>query len=122
MSSRPNARLGDVTPAPKFSQPQLSSSGSGKKARLEVLPESEEDDTATVIQPMGREARRWTLEGTCYADTATELDDLDGEIVTLRHARHSGEVYVDGVDTDPAGKKDEDGWWYTYRIDLIEVR
>ena len=123
--TRPQTRLGPV----EFTQhphPELSSSGSGKNAQLEVLPQSEDDDTATVIQPMGREAREWTLRGTTTRANANALDELDGDVVSLRHARHSGDVYVSSVDTDPfGGGANPDGApeerWYTYTISLVEV-
>ena len=125
-TARPRTRLGSVE-FTKFPHPELSSSGSGKSAQLEVLPQSEDDDTATVIQPMGRESREFTLRGTTTRANATALDELDGDIVTLRHARHSGEVYVESVDTDPFGGTDDpdgdpDQRWYTYRVSLVEVR
>lgn len=125
-TERPQTRLGSVE-FTDFPHPELSSSGSGKKAELEVLPQSEADNTATVIQPMGRKARKFTLRGTTTRANATALDELDGEVVGLRHARHSGDVFVDGVDTDPFGGGDDpdadpDQRWYTYTVSLLEVR
>jgi hypothetical protein len=116
---RPSARLGDVEFA--FEQPQLDSAGQGKAVKHEVIPLDENDDSATVIQPMGRRARDWTLRGTCYEDTATTLDDMVGEVVGLRHSRHSGDVYIDDVSTNPQGVEDDDGWRYDYTVALTEV-
>lgn len=125
-TERPRTRLGSIE-FTEFPHPELSSSGSGKSAKLEVLPRSEADDTATVIQPMGREPREFTLRGTTTRANATRLDDLDGDVVGLRHARHSGDVYIESVDTDPFGgtnnpDDDPDQRWYTYRVSLVEVR
>jgi len=116
---RATARLGDITLA--FEHPQLESSGSGQAAKHEILPVDENDDATTVIQPMGRQARDWTLRGDCYKETADALDNLSGEVVDLRHSRHSGEVYVDDVRTNPEGALDENGWRYSYNISLTEV-
>jgi|GEM_PF-894475 hypothetical protein len=116
---RPTARLGDIEFA--FEHPQLSNQGSGKYVQHEVLPLSEEDDRAMVLQPMGREARDWTLRGTCYKETANTLDDMIGTVVSLRHSRHSGDVYISDVSTDPQGVEDSTGWRYDYIVDLIEV-
>jgi len=74
-----------------------------------------------VLQPMGREARDWTLRGTCYKETANTLDDMIGSVVSLRHSRHSGDVYISDVSTDPQGVEDGTGWRYDYIVDLIEV-
>jgi len=116
---RPTARLGDIEFA--FEHPQLSNQGSGKYVQHEVLPLSEEDDRAMVLQPMGREARDWTLRGTCYKETANTLDDMIGTVVSLRHSRHSGDVYISDVSTDPQGVEDSTDWRYDYIVDLIEV-
>lgn len=116
---RPSARLGDVEFA--FEHPQLDSSGAGKAVKHEVLPIDENDDATTVIQPMGREARSWTLRGTCYKETATALDNMIGEVVSLRHSRHSGDVYIDDASTNPQGVEDENGWRYGYTVSLTEV-
>lgn len=116
---RPSARLGDIEFA--FEHPQLDSSGAGKAVKHEVLPIDENDDATTVIQPMGREARSWTLRGTCYKDTATALDNMIGEVVELRHSRHSGDVYIDDASTNPQGVEDETGWRYGYTVSLTEV-
>jgi len=114
-----SARLGDVEFA--FEHPQLDSSGQGKSVKHEVLPLDENDDAATVIQPMGRKARDWTLRGDCYKDTADTLDDMVGEVVELRHSRHSGDVYIDDVSTNPQGVEDENGRRYTATVALTEV-
>jgi hypothetical protein len=116
---RPTARLGDIEFA--FEHPQLSNQGSGKYVQHEVLPLSEEDDRAMVLQPMGREARDWKLRGTCYKETANTLDDMIGTVVSLRHSRHSGDVYISDVSTTPQGVEDGTGWRYDYTVDLIEV-
>jgi hypothetical protein len=116
---RATARLGDIEFA--FEHPQLDSSGAGKAVKHEVVPIDENDDAATVIQPMGRKARDWTLRGTCYKDTADALDNMTGDVVELRHSRHSGDVYVDDVSTNPASVEDETGWRYTYTVSLTEV-
>jgi hypothetical protein len=116
---RPTTRLGPVEF--DFAHPQLDSSGNGKSATHEVIPLDDEDDGATVIQPMGREAREWKLRGECYRSTATELDEMTGEIVQLRHVRHAGDVYVNSVSTKPTGSEDENGWRYTYTVKLTEV-
>jgi len=116
---RPSARLGDVEFA--FEQPQLDSAGAGKAVKHEVLPIDENDDATTVIQPMGREARSWTLRGTCYKATATKLDNMIGEVVELRHSRHSGDVYIDDASTNSQGVEDETGWRYGYTVSLTEV-
>lgn len=116
---RPTTRLGSIRF--DFQFPQLKSSGSGKAVTHEVVPLSEHDDGATVIQPMGREAREWTLRGDCYRRTANELDALAGEVVELRHVRHSGDVFVADVSTDPTGQHDDGGWRYTYNLSLTEV-
>lgn len=116
---RPTARLGDIEFA--FEHPQLQNTGSGKYVQHEVLPLSEEDDRAMVLQPMGREAREWTLRGTCYKETANTLDDMIGTITSLRHSRHSGDVYISDVSTTPQGVEDGTGWRYDYTLDLIEV-
>lgn len=118
-NSRPTARLGDIVFA--FEQPQLDSKGGGKAVKHEVIPLDENDDATTVIQPMGREAREWTLRGTCYKDSADQIDDLPGEVVSLRHSRHSGDVYVDSTSTNPEGVKDDTGWRYSYTVSLTEV-
>jgi len=117
--SRPTARLGDVEFA--FEHPQLSNAGEGKYAEHEVLPLSEEDDRAMVLQPMGRQARKWTLRGTCYRETANVLDDMIGTITSLRHSRHSGDVYIKDTSTTPQGVEDQTGWRYDYTVSLIEV-
>jgi len=124
--TRPTTRLDDIEFL-DHPHPELTSDGSGKSVQLEVLPQSEEEDTATVIQPMGREARTWTLRGTTIRRRASALDEMIGDVVTLRHARHSGDVYVDDVNTDPFGgssspDSDPDERWYTYTVTLTEVR
>jgi len=116
---RPTTRLGDIVF--EFEHPQMDSSGSGNKVEHKVLPETEADPKSTVIQPMGREAFKWTMRGDCYRDTATALDELTGDVVDLRHARHSGEVYVDDVSTNPQGVEDDNGRRYSYTVKLIEV-
>lgn len=118
-NSRPSGRLGDVEF--EFEHPQLDSSGTGKAVKHEIIPEDETDDGATVVQPMGREAREWTLRGTCYKDTATALDNMIGRVVELRHSRHSGDVYIDSVSTNPQSVEDETGWRYNYNVRLTEV-
>lgn len=118
---RPVTRLGPVTFS-EFPHPQLSTSGSAHTTELEVLPESEDDDAATVVQSFGLGSRSFTLRGTTYIENANALDGLVGEELSIRHARFSGRVLVSDVDTDPTGSKDENGWRYTYRCDLTEVR
>jgi hypothetical protein len=44
-----------------------------------------------------------------------------GEVVELRHSRHSGDVYIDDVSTNPQGVEDENGRRYTYTVALTEV-
>jgi len=117
--SRPTARLGDIEF--EFEHPLLRNAGEGKLVKHEVVPLSEEDDRATVLQPMGRNARKWTLRGTCYRETANRLDDMIGTITDLRHSRHSGDVYIKDVSTNPQGAEDETGWRYEYIATLIEV-
>jgi len=120
-SERPVTRLGDVV-FEEFPHPQLQSTGSANTTELEVLPESEDDDAATVIQSYGLGSRSFTLRGTTYLGNANALDELIGNEVGLRHARFSGAVLFEDVDVDPTGSKDENGWRYTYRCDLTEVR
>lgn len=117
--SRPTARLGDIEFA--FEHPQLDNQGEGKFVKHEVIPLSEEDDRAMVLQPMGRKARNWTLKGTCYKETADAIDNMIGEVVELRHSRHSGEVYIEDASTGPQGVSDNTGWRYDYTVSLIEV-
>lgn len=118
---RADTRIGDIEPY--FKHPQLDSSGSGISAEHEILPTSEDaDGPVTVIQPLGREARSFTLSGDCYLETANALDRIEGDIVELIHARHSGFVYVESVDTSPQSVQDDRGRRYTYRLSLAEAR
>lgn len=117
--ARPTARLGDIEF--EFEHPYLDSKGAGKFAKHEVLPLTDENERSMVLQPMGREARSWTLKGTCYKDTADALDNMIGEVVSLRHSRHSGDVYIEDVSTNKQGVEDETGRRFDYNISLIEV-
>lgn len=116
---RASARLGEIEF--EFEHPLLDKTSSGRKAEHEVLPsDSSGEDGKTVIQPLGSGKVTLTLSGTAYREeVANGLDDLEGEVVELRHPRHSGDVFVDGVSTSPFEGADEDGRWYTYTVDLI---
>jgi hypothetical protein len=118
---RPSTRLGDVEF--EFEHPLLDKNSSGRKAEHEVLPTDESgDDGKTVVQPLGSGKTTLTLTGTAYREeVANDLDGLEGEIVELRHSRHSGDVFVDGVSTTPQEAVDEEGRWYSYTADLIAV-
>ena len=118
---RPTARLGDIT-FDKFQQPQLVPSGSARTVSHDVLPESEDDDRATVVQSIGREAQTFTLRGTTLEETVGALQDLIGQEVGLRHSLFSGRVLVKSVEPESLeGARDRDGYWYTYRATLVEV-
>lgn len=117
---RPRTRLGDIVF--EFEHPLLDKSSSGTKIEHTILPTSPEDDQSTVIQPFGTEAASMTMRGDCYRDEANALDELIGEVVELRHARHSGDVYVDDVSTEPQSVEDNNGRRYTYNATLVEVQ
>lgn len=117
---RPRTRLGSIVF--EFEHPLLDKSAAGTKIEHTILPTDANDEQSTVIQPIGREAASITLLGDCYRDEANALDELIGDVVELRHARHSGDVYVDDVSTEPQGVEDENGRRYTYNATLVEVR
>ncbi len=117
---RPRTRLGSIVF--EFEHPLLDKSAAGTKIEHTILPTDANDEQSTVIQPIGREAASITLRGDCYRDEANALDELIGDVVELRHARHSGDVYVDDVSTEPQGVEDENGRRYTYNATLVEVR
>jgi hypothetical protein len=117
--NRPSVRLGDIEF--DFEHPILEKTTTGRKAEHELLP-TEEDGTdgRTVIQPLGNGKTTMTLSGTAYRrEVSTGLDDIEGTVVSLRHPRHSGEVFVSGVNTAPFEGIDDEGRWYEFSVDLI---
>jgi len=116
---RPTARLGSITF--EFAHPLLDKTGSGRKVEHEVLPTEEGGDGETVVQPLGSGKTTMTLSGSLYLEEANELDGLEGTIVELRHPRHSGDVFVEGLSTTSQEAVDEEGRWYSYTADLIAV-
>lgn len=118
---RATARLGNVT-FDKFEHPQLTPSGSARTVSHDVLPQNEDDDRGTVVQALGEEARTFELRGTCLQSTVGELMDMLADEVGLRHSLFSGTVLVKNVDPSSLeGARDEDGAWYTFRVELVEV-
>lgn len=120
MTDRPTTRIGGVV-LEEFSHPQLSPTGTTRTAKHQLLPTEPDGDGDTVTQHLGNKARTFRLKGDCYESTATDLHELLGEEVSLRHALWSGTVYVSDDDFSPQGAKDEQGWRYTYTLDLVEV-
>jgi hypothetical protein len=117
---RPRTNFGGIEL--EFSFPLLDIEETATKIEHTLLPTTASggEDT-TVIQSLGQEAARLTLRGDCYRFEVEELDEFPGQVVSLRHPRFSGDVFVDSLSTQPEGAKDSTDQRYSFRADLIEV-
>lgn len=83
----------------EFEFPILDVTTSGRKVEHETLPVSENDDGGTVVQPLGAGKTTARLNGSVFRSEAKALDDLEGQVVGLRHPRRSGDVFISGINT-----------------------
>ncbi|MBP1953584.1 hypothetical protein J2752_000465 [Halarchaeum rubridurum] len=117
---RVTARLGSTQF--EFAYPVLDGSQDVKTATLDVLPTDEgTSETTAETQVLSHSPRTFTLRGDCYEDEVEQLYDLLGEETVLRHPKWSGRVLVESVDDSRGSGVDEDGRWYTFRVDLQEA-
>lgn len=117
---RPSVRLGNWTPPSQYNQPQLEPDGDIRTKEHKVLAD------ATVVQGIGENAETFTLRGDAFADDISELRDMKGEELQIRHSVHSGKVLVNRVSASSTGEYEvEDGirkWVYNYTVGLTKVQ
>jgi hypothetical protein len=116
---RASARLGSVDF--EFEFPLLEVQTTGRRVEHDVLPTSEVDPGETVIQPLGKGKTTARLQGSVFRSEAQRLDNIEGEVVALRHPRRSGDVFVSGVETRPQEATRDGRKLYAFDADLIFI-
>jgi hypothetical protein len=114
---RTRARLGSIEF--EFEFPLLDVSTNGRKVEHETLPTDSSDSGETVIQPLGVGKTTARLQGSVFRSEAQRLDEIEGEVVALRHPRRSGDVFVDGIATRSQEAIRDGRKVYTFDADLI---
>jgi hypothetical protein len=114
---RASARLGGVEF--EFEFPLLDVTTNGRKVEHETLPTDDDDIGETVVQSLGEGKTTARLKGSVFRSEAQQLDDIEGEVVGLRHPRRSGDVFVSGVSTSSQSARTEGRKVYRFDADLI---
>lgn len=117
--TRPTVRLGSWTPPTQYNQPQLEPSGGIRTKEHEVLGD------VSVIQELGKNAETFRLRGDAFQSDISELRELRGDVVAIRHSVYSGDVLIKSVSaTSTSSWENEDGerrWVYNYNVQLVSV-
>jgi hypothetical protein len=117
---RATARLGGIKF--EFEFPLLDITTSGRKVEHEVLPTTESgSDGTTVVQPLGPGKTTAVLRGSVFRSEAKELDTIEGEVVSLRHPRRSGDVFISGINTRSQQGFRDGRQVYEFNADLILI-
>lgn len=146
MPQKPTVRVGPVEFT--YEQPLIDVSGGVETAEHQLLdpgPLIDIEPTAApelggaefsldvpdmAVQILGSKPKEFSLTGICTLDEANTIDTMDeGDVVTMRSHRHTGEVIVLDFDTGPRGGSDgshaynsEGDYLYDMEMELMEVR
>jgi hypothetical protein len=113
---RVSVQLGSWSPPTAYDQPQLEPNTNTRTKEHEVLADE------TVVQRIGEDAERFVLRGDAYASDIYALRYMNGDIVAIQHPVFWGDVLVKSVSASSTSSWDDQGWVYSYTVDLIEVK